>query len=211
MSAFERKRLENIAANREILKDISTTAAKIIPEKKPILKSSAPRRRPRTEPVKREATKPTRMSSRLAGMEADSEDLKRRMAVDIENEIANYKAKKRRVNEDLTLGDVVVEGKKWGNSVDGLKGIIRGAEPGIRTFTEDDVKETTDKSLKDLRLRMGALNLYEHWLPNGKHPLGALGPCHCVLKAVLRDQNHTTTNIRPWLSSHRGKAHCLCW
>ena len=48
------------------------------------------------------------MSSRLAGKEADSEDLKRRMAVDIENEIANCKAKKRRVNEDLTLGDIAV-------------------------------------------------------------------------------------------------------
>ncbi|PNY24678.1 DNA damage-binding protein cmr1 [Tolypocladium capitatum] len=165
MSAFERKRIENIAANRAILTDISTTAKRIIPDKKPVAKST-PNRKPRAEPVKREPTRPTRASSRLAGLEADSEDLKRRMAIDIENDIAKSKTKRMRFNEDLALGDVVVEGGKWGRGMDGLKSIVRGAEPGIRTFTEEDVKETTDKSLKDLRLRMGALKLYEHWVPN---------------------------------------------
>ncbi|POR31101.1 DNA damage-binding protein cmr1, partial [Tolypocladium paradoxum] len=166
MSAFERKRLENIAANRAILTDITTTAKKIMPDKKPVAKSSAPKRKSRAEPVKREPTRPTRTSSRLAGLEADSEDLKRRMAVNIEHDIARSNAKKMRLNGDLALGDVVVEGKKWGSGMDGLKSIVRGAEPGIRTFTEEDVKETTDKSLKDLRLRMGGLKLYEHWSPN---------------------------------------------
>jgi hypothetical protein len=37
MSAFERKRLENIAANQAILKDLSTSAEKIMP--KPVAKS----------------------------------------------------------------------------------------------------------------------------------------------------------------------------
>ena len=32
MSAFERKRLENIAANQAILKDLSTSAEKIMPK-----------------------------------------------------------------------------------------------------------------------------------------------------------------------------------
>jgi hypothetical protein len=68
----------------------------------------------------------------------------------------------------LNLGDIAVEGKKWSAGLDSLKGIVRGAEPGVRTFTEDDIKETTDKSLKELRLRMGRLKIYEHWLPNGK-------------------------------------------
>lgn len=200
MSAFERKRLENIAANRAILKDISTTAKKIIPDKKPIAKSSTPKRKLRAEPVKREPTRPTRTSSRLAGLEADSEDLKRRMAVDIEHDAARSKPKKMRLNEDLALGDVVVEGKKWGGGMDGLKGIIRGAEPGIRTFTEEDIKETTDQNLKDLRLRMGGLKLYEHWMPNGKRRLPL--PPHSMLTAEPRHQNYTAASVRAGFPPH---------
>ena len=79
-----------------------------------------------------------------------------------------------RVSGDLNLGDIVVEGKRWGSGIDGLKGIVRGAEPGVRTFTEEDVKETTDQNLKDLRLRMSGLKLYEHWVPNGMCPSAGL-------------------------------------
>lgn len=165
MSAFERKRLENIAANRAILTDISATAKKIIPDKPKPAKSSAPRRK--SEPVKRESTRPTRMSSRLAGLEADNETLKRKLEVEAESQAEVAKAKKLRVVGDLNLGDVAVEGKKWTAGLDSLKGIVRGAQPGVRTFTEDDIKETTDKSLKDLRQRMNSLKIYEHWLPNG--------------------------------------------
>ncbi|KYK62142.1 WD repeat containing protein [Drechmeria coniospora] len=165
MSAFERKRLDNIAANRAILTDISTTSKKIIPAAKPPTKSG-PKRKSRAEPIKREPTRPTRMSSRLAGLDADSETAKRKMEVQLEHETEKARAKRMRVNGDLNLGDIVVEGKKWGSGIDGLKGLVRGAEPGVRTFTEDDVKETTDQSLKDLRHRMGALELYKHWMPN---------------------------------------------
>jgi hypothetical protein len=168
MSAFERKRLENIAANRAILTDISVTAKKIIPDKPKPTKSAAPKRKSRSEPVKRETARPTRMSSRLAGIEADNEVLKRKLEVEAESQAEAAKAKKLRVAGDLNLGDIAVEGKKWSAGLDSLKGIVRGAEPGVRTFTEDDIKETTDKSLKELRLRMGRLKIYEHWLPNGK-------------------------------------------
>lgn len=176
MSAFERKRLQNMAANKAILTDISATAKKIMPEKKkPPPKSSTPKRttpkRKTRETVKREPVRGTRTSSRLAGLEADDEALKRKLAADIERDAAESKAKKVRVAQDLHLGDVVVEGKKWGSGVDGLKGLVGGAEPGVRTFTDDDVRETTDKSLRDTRLRMASLNIYEHWLPNGAHPL----------------------------------------
>lgn len=172
MSAFERKRLENIAANRAILTDISTTAKKIIPDKKP--PKPAPRKKRHSEPIKREPTRPTRTSSRLAGKDADSETLKRKFEVEAEHEAQNAKAKKMRVSGDLNLGDIVVEGKRWGSGIDGLKGIVRGAEPGVRTFTEEDVKETTDQNLKDLRLRMSGLKLYEHWVPNGMCPSAGL-------------------------------------
>lgn len=168
ISAFERKRLANIEANREVLTDISTTAKKIIPDK-PAPKPAAPRRRVKKEtPVKREAPRPTRVSSRLAGIGADNEVLKRKLEVEAESQAEAAKVKKMRVEGDLNLSEIAVEGKKYGNGIDGIKGLFRGAEPGVRTFTEDDVKETTDKGLKELRTRMGRLELYEHWAPNGK-------------------------------------------
>ena len=166
MSAFERKRLANIAANREVLTDISAQAKKVIPDKpKPKPSARPPRRR---EPVKREAPRPTRTSSRLAGLQADDETLKRKMDVEAEHQATEAKVKRMRHNGDLNLGDIVVEGKKYVNGFDGIKDLVRGAQPGMRTFTEDDVKETTDKELKGLRERMSGLKIYEHWAVNGK-------------------------------------------
>lgn len=171
MSAFERKRLENIANNNAILSGISTTADKIIPKPAPPKPKRASTPRVKREPVKKEPARPTRQSSRLAGLEADSEVLKRKLDVEAEAELAKAKAKKMRVSGDLTLGDITVEGRKWENSVDGLallKGLgVRGAQPGVRTFTDDDVKDTKNKGLKDLRLRMSGLKLYEKWAVNG--------------------------------------------
>ncbi|KAK0724902.1 WD repeat-containing protein NCU09302/NCU11420 [Lasiosphaeris hirsuta] len=171
MSAFERKRLENIANNNAILSGISTAADKIV--SKPAPPKSKPKRpsapRVKREQPKREVVRPTRQSSRLAGLDADSEVLKRKAEVEAENETEKAKAKKMRVSGDLNLGDIKVEGRKWESSVDGmarLKGLAlpaRGAQPGVRTFTDEDVKGTTDKGLKDLRLRMSGLKLYETW------------------------------------------------
>jgi hypothetical protein len=103
----------------------------------------------------------------LAGLDADNETLKRKLEVEAEVIAEQAKAKRLRNNGDLSLGDVAVDGKKWNADVDVIKGITHGAQPGVRTFTEDDVRETTDKGLKELRGRMGDLKLYEHWLPNG--------------------------------------------
>lgn len=165
MSAFERRRLENIAANKALLNDISATAKKVIPDK-PAPKP-APKRKARAEPVKRESARPTRMSSRLAGLDADNETLKRKMEVEAQFEASKAASKKLRTSDDLNLGDIAVDGKKWGGNLDTMRGIFRGAEPGVRTFSEEDIKETTDAGLKDLRLRMSSLKLYEHWAPNG--------------------------------------------
>ncbi|KAF5025146.1 hypothetical protein F66182_2786 [Fusarium sp. NRRL 66182] len=163
MSAFERRRLENIAANKKMLNEVAVIANKVTPT--PVKKTTPSKAKTRT-PVKREPARPTRQSSRLAGLEADNETLKRKLEVEAEAVAEQAKAKKLRVNGDLSLGDITVDGKKWVAGVDGLKGIVRGAQPGVRTFTEEDVKETTDKGLKELRLRMGNLKLYEHWAPN---------------------------------------------
>jgi hypothetical protein len=164
VSAFERKRLENIASNQAILKDLTTSAEKFIPKQAPKPKPTAPRKR--TTPVKREASRPTRTSSRLAGVEADSETAKRKAEVEEEFAKETAKAKRQRVSGDINLSDVVAEGKKWSKENDFLSGVMRGAVPNFRTFTEEDIKVTTDESLKSLRQKMSGLELYEGYEPN---------------------------------------------
>ncbi|KAH6954857.1 hypothetical protein HG530_011042 [Fusarium avenaceum] len=163
MSKFEQRRRENIATNQQILSDVAVIAKRVAPTPK---KKTTPSRPKTRTPVKREVAKPTRQSSRLAGLDADNETLKRKFEVEAEVIAEQAKAKRLRNNGDLSLGDVAVDGKKWNADVDVIKGITHGAQPGMRTFTEDDVRETTDKGLKELRERMGDLELYEHWLPN---------------------------------------------
>lgn len=167
ISAFERRRLANIEANREVLTDISAAAKKIIPDKPAPKPATSKKPAKRREPAKRESLRPTRSSSRLAGLDADNETLKRKMEVEADVQAQEAKAKKMRVSGDLNLGDISVDGKKWGSGFDGIKDLVRGAQPGVRTFTEDDVKETTDTDLKELRQRMNGMKLYEHWAPNG--------------------------------------------
>lgn len=149
-----------------MLKDLSTTAQKIIPKStpKPVGAPRGPRKK--TVPVKREAPRPSRTSSRLAGIEADSETAKRKAEVEAEFVAEQSKAKKLRVSGNLNLSDVVSEGKNWDKGNDFLSGIMRGATPYQRTFTEDDIKETTDKGLKTLRERMSGLELYDGYEPN---------------------------------------------
>lgn len=164
MSAFERKRLENIAANQAMLKDLGASADKLMPKPASRPKSATTRKRP--APVKREEPRPTRTSSRLAGLEADSETAKRKAEVEQEFAKEQAKAKKQRVTGDLNFNDIVVEGKKWNKDDNFLSGIMRGAQPNVRTFTEDDIKETTDEGLKALRLKMSGLELYDGYEPN---------------------------------------------
>jgi hypothetical protein len=126
MSAFERKRLENIAANQAMLKDLSTTAEKILPKPKPASRpksTTAPRKK--TTPVKKEVVRPTRTSLRLSGVEADSETAKRKAEVEETFAKETARVKRLRVSGDLKFEDVVVEGKKW-NKEDGfLAGISK--------------------------------------------------------------------------------------
>lgn len=167
MSAFERKRLENIAANQAILKDLTTSAEKIMPKPAGRPKATTTTRKKPTA-VKKEEPRPTRTSSRLAGVEADSETAKRKAEVEYEFSKEQAKAKKQRVSGDLSFNDIIVEGKKWNKDDNFLTGIMRGAQPNVRTFTEDDIKETTDEGLKVLREKMSALELYEGYEPNRK-------------------------------------------
>ena len=166
MSAFELRRLENQKKNEALLSESAATAKKIFTASRAAAKTSTTRKKTRSEPVKREAARPTRMSSRIAGLDAPSEVQKRKLEVELEHEAEKNRTKKLRVDGDLAIGDMVVEGKRW-SDVSGLAGLVRGAQPGVRTFTEDDVKETTDEELISLRKQMGGLQLYEKGEPNG--------------------------------------------
>jgi hypothetical protein len=168
ISAFERKRLENIAANQAILKDLSTSAEKIMPKSAGRPKSTTATRKKAT-PVKRDEPRPTRTSSRIAGLEADSETAKRKAEVEYEFAKEQAKAKKQRVSGELSFNDIVVEGKKWNKDDNFLSGIMKGAQPNVRTFTEDDIQVTTNEGLKALRQKMSALELYEGYEPNRMH------------------------------------------
>lgn len=187
ISAFERKRLENIAANQALLKDLSTTAKKAIPKPAPKPAARAPRKKP--TPVKKEPAIPTRTSSRLAGLEAEGGLAKRKAEDRAEIARDEAKAKRMRVAGDLNLSDIAVEGKKWSKDENVLAGIIRGAQPYERTFSEEDIKATTDESLKSLREKMSGLELYETWAPNGNI---FLPDTENLLKAdsIYRHQNH---------------------
>ncbi|KKA26001.1 hypothetical protein TD95_002721 [Thielaviopsis punctulata] len=166
MSAFERRRLENMAANKAILKDISVTAAKVAPKPKPKPKpaaSSSSRKRTRSDaPSSAPVTRATRQSSRLAGRAASPAAVLDNDGVKLETEAAE-RSKRIRVNGDLKLEEIAVDGKKWAASAAGLGGLIRGAQPGVRTFTEEDEEETTDEKLREAREALGKLELYDKW------------------------------------------------
>lgn len=192
MSAFEARRLNNIKANNEILKDLSNTASKIAPPPPPKLQS---RPRPKRQPVekreqpKRERAVATRASSRLKG-----ETPKREAEDSVPASLfpPDRPAKKARVNEDLNLGDILVEGRKFTNGVDAVTGLISlprlGAEPGVRTFDEDDIKETTDEDLRKMREKMNSLELYDKWAVNG-----GSSSTHTVLSGLAADLDASQT------------------
>lgn len=173
-SLFEQRRLQNIAANQEILKDISKTAVKIA---KPAPTPTTPRvkRAPveRRERPKREAAVATRASSRLKGEEPEKREAEEEVPASLLP--VERPAKKIRVDEDLTLSDVMVDGRKFTMDFNALSNILpkRGADPGVRTFDEDDIRQTTDKDLKRLREQMNGLALYDKWAVNGESDLTA--------------------------------------
>lgn len=169
VSAFEKRRLENIATNQALLKDISHTAVKIAkppPVSRPVRTKRAPVER--KERPKREAAVGTRASSRLKG----ENPIKREIDNDIPAALREPErpAKKARVSDDLSLDAIMVEGRKFSDNISALGSLLpkMGADPGVRTFDEDDIKRTTNKDLKELRESMNALAMYDKWAVNGQ-------------------------------------------
>lgn len=167
VSLFEQRRLANIASNQALLKDISkaVTIAKPAPPKAAKSKNTRTPAKTRVVP-KREAAVATRSSSRLKG----EGPVKRENEDDIPAALMpDRPAKKTRIADDLDLEKIMVEGRKFAGDMTAFGHLLpkRGAEPGVRTFDNDDIRETTDKDLKVLRESMNGLELYDKWAVNG--------------------------------------------
>lgn len=169
MSAFERRRLENLKANRDILNGLSAAASVISSKPAPkIHDRSTPRvKTPRSStPIKKETPKPTRMSSRLRGVEANSEVEKRKFEEEEQLRRDEERAKRMRISGDLALSDIKVEGKAWNKGDNFLTEVMRGAVPYERTFSaHDTLSQTSDKDVAKLAKEMSNLQLYETWSP----------------------------------------------
>ncbi|KAH9890740.1 WD40-repeat-containing domain protein [Xylariomycetidae sp. FL2044] len=163
MSTFEARRLANLAQNAKLLKEAAGSSAKmrkdIAPPPKPVTRT--PKRKAQDTPQKTRIM-PTRQSRRLAGANADvkEEDIK---LENIPAELKERTPKRARTAADLKLEDLKVEGQRWSNS-DALAAFQ--AQPHVRTFTDDDINDTTNDKLKSMRKSMNNLELYDGWVPN---------------------------------------------
>ncbi|KAF2746916.1 WD repeat-containing protein [Sporormia fimetaria CBS 119925] len=209
LSEYEQKRQENIAKTQALLRNLEMEAAEagLAPTSRAAraAKPSAKPKKTVTKKVIKEEVLPRRTSSRLKGIQADSEVAKRKAEDEADALRVAEQAKKQRVSDAYNFSDIVVAGKDWDKNGNFLS--IGPAEPYVRTFTADDLKETTDKDLKALRQKMSSLELWEAYEPNelkitperiyaiGLHPttekplvfagdkLGNLGICDCSQKA----------------------------
>lgn len=199
-SLFEQRRLANMKQNQARLQDISKTTVKFTPSPAP----KAPRvRKPRASAEKRvipkrEAAIPTRASSRLKG----ETPIKREIEDDIPAALTpDRPAKKSRIADDLDLDKIMVEGRKFADDMSAFGHLLpkRGAEPGVRTFDESDIRKTTDKDLKALRESMNNLQLYSKWAVNGQ--------CQCMTPrsrawlTYLQISRSSRRGFTPWAST----------
>ena len=166
-SDFEKQRLANIAERDALLKKVTQEARQAglftKPASKPSTNGTSKTKRKSTPRVKKEEDfGPRRTSSRLQGIQADSEVAKRKAEDDYEQQKEVARIKRQRVSGDLNFGDIAVNGTLLGTDTL-LKGV---AEPYKRTFGDDEIRHTTDKDLKKLREKMNGLELWEAWEPS---------------------------------------------
>lgn len=201
ISAFEARRRENVANNTKLLAETAAIGAKMT-------KAAKPPPKPVTKTTKRKSTEParptrasTRQSARLAGAAATTELESLKTKAEIQE--AEKPAKRARLTGDLQVSELALEGSRWAGG-DALASFAQGAQPGVRTFTDEDIKETDDEKLKSLRKDMQELELYDGWLPNGT----SLTPGHSMALFLTdcRHQTYARANIRPVVSSDPGQA-----
>jgi WD repeat-containing protein 76 len=170
-SDFEKERLANIAERDALLKKLTqeaqaTGAYTKIPALQPggQKRSAASSNRNRGPPAKRvkkepKEIAPRRTSSRLAGIQADSEVAKQKAEEEYEKAKEIEREKRQRVTGDLSFTDT--------SGLIGTDVILKGvAKPYERTFHEETIRETSNKDLKALRERMSGLQVWDQWEPN---------------------------------------------
>ncbi|KAI9772034.1 MAG: hypothetical protein M1840_001322 [Geoglossum simile] len=173
LNEYELQRQENIAKNQALLRELQLNAAK---QGLGISSKPTASARPKSNSSKNHRKKapsqqivyenvPRRTSSRLAGLTADSEVAKRKAEEEHAAMQDATKAKRQRVSGALDLSDIVVAGRQWDKSENFLVDVSRGRR-FERTFTERDVRETSDAELRDLREKMSGLGLYGGFEPN---------------------------------------------
>lgn len=169
ISEYERKRQENIAKTQALLRNLEMEAAQAgLAPTAAKTASSTTRSKPKKaapKKIKQEEVVPRRTSSRLKGIEADSETAKRKAEEEFEARKEADRAKRQRIGDAFNFGDILVAGK-GGDVITNLLSVVGPANPYERTFDEDDVKETTDKELKALREKMSGLELWPEFEPN---------------------------------------------
>jgi len=161
---FEKQRLANIAERDALLKKLQQEAGGLV------LKASSSglsgverpantkKKGPPAKRVKKEEDfVPRRTSSRLAGIQADSEVAREKAEKEYVEAKEADRIKRQRVTGDLNLGDT---------SLIGTDTLLKGnARPYERTFDDEDIKETADKDLKALRKKMSSLEIWDAWEP----------------------------------------------
>ncbi|KAL8952500.1 MAG: hypothetical protein Q9222_001603 [Ikaeria aurantiellina] len=170
LSEYERQRQENIAQRDKLLKKLALDAssAGLGPgqKPKPAKPTTSHKKKPAVKRVKEEVL-PRRTSSRIAGIEADSEVAKRKAEEEYVAVQEAARVKRQRISGPLDLSEVQVAGKGWDKNENFLVDVVsRGAQPYERTFGDEEVKETTDKELRALREKMSGLELYDGFEPN---------------------------------------------
>ncbi|KAK4940161.1 hypothetical protein LTR10_019696 [Elasticomyces elasticus] len=165
-SEFEKQRLANIAERDALLRKLTQEAQQAGLYTKPAIpaaqhgqKRAAKRKEPPAKRIKKEDIVPRRTSSRLAGIQADSEVAQQKAEEEYVKAKEVERERRQRVTEDLKFS--------YGTALIGTDILLKGvAKPYERTFDESDISGTTDKDLKDLRQRMSSLELWDQWEPN---------------------------------------------
>ncbi|KAI1627598.1 WD40-repeat-containing domain protein [Exophiala viscosa] len=165
-SEFEKQRLANIAERDALLRKLTQEAQQAglytkaaIPAAQHGQKRAAKPKQPPAKRVKKEDIAPRRTSSRLAGIQADSEVAQQKAEEQYVKAKEVERERRQRVTEDLKFS--------YGTALIGTDVLLKGvAMPYERTFDESDIHETTDKELKALRERMSSLELWDQWEPN---------------------------------------------
>ena len=155
---FEKQRLTNIAERDALLKKLTQEAHQAGLYTKPVKTTNGtgkPKKKPAPRPKKEEDAGPRRTSSRLQGIQADSEVAKRKAEEEYVQQKEVERVKRQRVSGDLNFDTLL-----------GTDTILKGvAEPYKRTFGDDEIRHTTNKDLKRLRERMNGLELWDAWEP----------------------------------------------